>query len=56
MLTLTLVFWSMVTMVFGCSSPTITSATGTSLHAIAGQWLHGTMLGGVSTLVIILGG
>lgn len=56
--TIWLLFWlfcSMITMIVWRSSPAITSATGTSLHAIAGQWLHGTMLGGVATLVILLG-
>lgn len=37
------------------SSPAITLAAGTSLHAIAGQWLHGIMLGGVAVLAVLLG-
>ncbi len=42
-------------MVVWRSSPAITLAAGTSLHAIAGQWLHGIMLGGVAVLAILLG-
>lgn len=45
----------MITMIVWRSSPAISSATGTSFRAIAGQWLHGTMLGGVAVLVILLG-
>lgn len=55
LLTLLMVFWTMITLVVWRCSPAITLAAGTSLHAIAGQWLHGLMLGGLAVFVLWLG-
>lgn len=48
-------FWSMVTLLVWRCSPSISFAAGTSLHAIAGQWLHSIMLAGIAMLLILLG-
>lgn len=53
--TLIFVFWSMITLLVWRCSPSISFAAGTSLRAIAGQWMHSIMIAGTAMLLILLG-